>query len=195
MRSIFIKSSRLASRHNKKIIIWRSKEVCKQMMKQRQEIEADILRELKSCESSIRNNGKMVIPHIIVDTSELFIANKTYFEQNGFCFDDSTRVENGAIKHYAIMRPIFNGMMAEAIRMRMQEAQKDFIMCQRHSLQKDFAKSVSEEGSRKKAQVIVDMREISCDNKSYFEGEGYYFVPKHSCDGEDSVFLAWLRRY
>mgnify|MGYP003315834556 CR=1 FL=1 len=168
--------------------------MCKQMT-QRHEIEADIQRELTRCEKSIRNTGKIVIPMIIIDMEKMFIANKIYFEQNGFCFEDSTRVENGAIKHFAIMRPIFNGEMAEAIRMRIQEAQKDFIMCQRSSLQKDFAKSVSEEGGRKKAQVLVDMREISCDNKSYFEGEGYYFAPKLSCDGEESVFFAWLRKY
>lgn len=156
--------------------------MCKQM-NQRQEIEADIKREVECCEASIRENGKMVFPSIIIDLKSLIIANKTYFEENGFCFEDSIRIENGELKYYAIMRPIFNGKMAENIRKRIKEAQKLFVLRQRSDLQREFCE---------KGRVRVNMREVAYDNRAYLEDEGFYFEPVSSLDSDEAQF--WMKK-
>ncbi len=166
--------------------------MCKQMT-QRHEIEADIKREVERCEASIRQDGQIVNPFIVIDLEDLFIANKFYFEENGFCFEDNIRVENGRIRYYAIMRPSFNGKMAEDIRRKMCEAQKEFVMRQRTNLQERFSRSVAENGGANKAQVYVDMRKIVFDNKCYFEGQGYYFEAREDFNDDNSRFSAWMK--
>ena len=167
--------------------------MCKQMMSQRQEIEADIKREVERCEASIRKDGHIVSPSIVIDLENLFIANKFYFEENGFCFEDNTRIENGRIRYYAIMRPSFNGKMAENIRKKMREAQKEFAFHQRVKLQENFNQRVRETGSRSLAQVLVNMSEIVFENKGYFEDEGYYFEPIQFSATDNTSFNAWMK--
>lgn len=167
--------------------------MCMQMMSQRQEIEADIKREVERCEASIRKDGQVVSPLIVLDLENLFIANKFYFEENGFGFEDNIRVENGRMRYYAIMRPSFNGKMAEDIRRKLKEAQMDFVMRQRTELQEAFEQSARAVGKRRDARVYVNMREIIFDNKGYFEDEGYYFEPGDSSSYDDARFDAWMK--
>lgn len=169
--------------------------MCMQMMSQRQEIEADIKREVERCEASIREDGQVVTPFIVIDLENLFIANKIYFEENGFGFEANNRVENGRLRYYAIMRPFFNGKMAEDIRKKLQEAQREFVMQQRKDLCEAFSQSVMELGSKREARVHVNMREIIFDNKGYFEDQGFYFESKPVCNGEDTRFDAWMRSH
>ena len=163
-------------------------------MRQRHEIEADIERELRRCEECIRTTGKMMYPMVVIDLDKIFLANKRYFEENGFFFEESFRLENGVIKYYAIMKPEFPGKMAEIIRKKMKEAQMQFHMRQRTEMHKRFDEAVQQTEVKSDAQIFVNMAELAFENKAYFEDQGYKFLHyKPTSEVTDTTTYAWMK--
>lgn len=157
-----------------------------QMMAQRKEISQDIERVVEFCLSNIRNKGVIDIPSIIIDLETLSIANRRYFEENGFCFEPSTRMENGRVRYYAIMRPIYNGVIANCIREKMIQAQKDYNKRQLQIIENAYKESLKEFGPDL-ARVPIDMRKIILENKIILEEHGFYFQPR------DNEGLCWMK--
>ena len=168
--------------------------MCMQMMEQRREIEADIWRETERCEDCIRTTGKITYPMLVIDLEKLFIANKRYFEDKGFYFEESLRLENGVMKYFALMKPEFPGEMAEKIRKKMKDAQMQFHMHQRTALHKRFDEAVQQTGVKSEAQILVNMAELVFENKAYFEDEGYKFEPYKLAGEADSPTYAWMKK-
>ena len=71
--------------------------MCKEMMGQRNKIESNLEKDLQRVLENIRNNGVLDIPAVLVNMDSLFIANREYFENQGFLYEPLTKIENGKI--------------------------------------------------------------------------------------------------
>lgn len=157
------------------------------MITQRKKIQEDIEVMVKFCLDNIRKKGIIDIPTIMIDLETLSIGNRRYFEENGFCFQPHTIIENGRTKYYAIMRPIYNGTIADSIREKMFQAQKEYKREQLKVILKTYEQKVEDFGADM-ARVSIDMTKIILDNKVSLEEQGFYFEPRNTQG------LCWMKK-
>lgn len=157
------------------------------MILQRKKIQENIDVVVKNCIDNIRNNGVIEIPSIMVDLQELSLGNRGYFEQNGFCFQPHTIIENGRAKYYAAMKPIYNGRIADSIREKMLYSQKEYEKEQLSVILKAYEQSIQDFGIDE-ARVPINMTKITLDNKVALEELGFYFEPRNSKE------MCWMKK-
>lgn len=163
--------------------------MCKAMMGQRNEIEAMIKADLERCVRNIEKNGCSDEPIVKVDLETLFIANRDYFENQGFFFEPEIKVENNRVRYYASLK-LGGESKALAIECwkKIRDAKAHFARNQRKEI---FTLLREAQGS----VISVDMSSLLFENKLYFEEVGFYFEPE-SCiikDGK-SMYLARMKK-
>jgi len=145
--------------------------MCKRMMQQRADIEAVLNKDLERCLEGILKTGRVSIPRVRVDLDELYIANREYFEHEGFIFEAATRIEKNQIKYYAWLRLGGEGTLANQYWKKIKLAEADFVNHQRQKI----SDQLRETGGG--YYYIEDISGFRFENKLYFEERGYFFEP------------------
>ena len=163
--------------------------MCKEMMQQRARVENELKAELERCLEKISNNGESTLPAIKIDLENLFIANREYFERQGFFFEpDSQRIWDNQIKYYAwIKLGGCEGRLAKEFWHKIKEAQKCFDISQRRQI----AKKLGEAGG---VTISVNMKVLTFENKVYFEELGYIFEPDIRRENGKTLCYAKMRK-
>ena len=157
------------------------------MILQRKKIQEDIDVVVEVCVQNIRKKGIIDIPSIMIDLEKLSLGNRRYFEENGFCFQPYTLIENGHTRYYAAMKPIYNGTIANSIRAKMLQAQKEYEKEQLEVILRAYEQSVRDFGTDM-ARVPIDMTKIILDNKFTLEGLGFYF------ESRNQEGMCWMKK-
>lgn len=161
--------------------------MCKEMMGQRNNIEAKLRRELERVTENIRKNGASDMPAVRVDMEELFIANREYFQSQGFFFDFDTRVENDRVKYYAYLKLGGEGALGTTFWKKIREAREYFVKAQRQRIWDHMRDAQG-------CYISVDMNWLLFENKLFFEECGYYFEPDTRIQNGKVVYLARMRK-
>ena len=162
--------------------------MCKRMMQQRVEIEAMLNDNLKQCLENIRQSGHSNLPNVLLDLENVFIANREYFEHQGFCFEPITRGENNQVKYYAWLGLGGEGELGRTFWNRLREAREDFMKEQRKEIC-DHLRAAN--GS----YIIIDINQLLFEHKMFFEERGYCFEPDTIIQNGKMVHLAYMKRY
>lgn len=162
--------------------------MCKEMMGQRSKIEELLKKDLERCLENIRQNGVYDAPTVMVDMDNLFIANREYFERQGFFFDSDTRIENNKVKYYAWLKlGGEGGELGRECWKKIREAREVFMKNQRQKIQ-NLLKSAQG------CHISVDMKELLFENKLFFEERGYYFEPDTRIENGKLMYLARMKK-
>lgn len=162
--------------------------MCKEMMEQRSQMEELVWKDLERCLENIRSNGCYDTPIVLVDMEQTFIANREYFEQQGFFFDPQNRIENGRVRYFSWMKlGSSKGNIGEECWRKIKLANEEFIKNQRQEILNRF-------NSDEEHRILVDMSELCLENKLYFEERGYYFTPDTRIENGKPRYLAWMQK-
>ena len=161
--------------------------MCKEMMGQRHAIEQELKKELERATENIRKKGVYDKPSVRVDLEHLFIANRQYFEQQGFTFEPNIQVENGQVKYYAWIKLGGEGELGKTFWKKIREAREDCIKAQR----KVIYEKLRDSGSGK---IWVDMTKLFFENKLFFEERGYWFEPDSKIQNGEVMCRACMRK-
>lgn len=163
--------------------------MCKVMMGQRAKIEEMLNEDLERCLKIIREKGRCIMPNVRLDLETLFIANREYFERQGFFFDEEHRVENNQVKYYAWLRLGGDeGELAAQYWKKIKEAEKTFVKNQRQAISDRLRDAQG-------CSISVDMNQLLFENKLFFEERGYYFEPDVRIENGKAVCLARMKRH
>ena len=161
--------------------------MCKEMMGQRHAIEQELKKELERATENIRKNGVFDKPSVMVDMEKMFIANRQYFEQQGFIFEPHTKVEKGQVRYYAWLKLGGEGELGKKFWKKIREAKEDCIKAQR----KEIFESLR---NAEDCNISVDMRQLFFENKLFFEERGYCFEPDSKIQNGKVVYLSRMRK-
>lgn len=164
--------------------------MCKEMMEQRVRIENELKAELENCLMIIHNNGECKIPAVMVDLDNLFIANREYFEHQGFFIEPALqKVFGKEFKYFAWIKlgGGGNGNLGKEFWKKIQEAHNFFKNAQR----KAISKKLGETGG---AIISVNMQKLLFENKLYFEEMGYVFQPDIRRVNGKTLYYAWMKK-
>ena len=161
--------------------------MCKEMMGQRNKIKTMLDEALNKCLEKIRANGGYDTPIVIVDMEKLFIANREYFEHQGFFFESHTKIVNNRIKCYAKMKLGGDGELAREFWKKIREAREVFVKNQRKKIC-DYLREAT--GS----YILVDLNDLLFENKMYFEECGFVFEPKTTIEDGEVQYLVCMRK-
>ena len=162
--------------------------MCKEMMGQRANMEEQIHKDLERCMENIRKNGGCDVPIVLVDMERLYIANREYFERQGFFFDSETRIENGKPRYFAWMKlGGAYGELGNECWKKIRMAREEFIKNQRQGIWDRMDKL-------NRHRVLVDMAELCFENKLFFEERGFFFTPDTRVEEGQVHYYAWMQR-
>lgn len=161
--------------------------MCKEMMVQRNKIESDLEKDLERALENIRNNGVWDSPTALVNMERLFIANREYFENQGFYFEPATKIEKGKVFYWAWLKLGGEGKLASKCWDKIREARKEYIKNQR----KEIFKLLRETQG---CPITVDMNWLLFDNKMFFEEVGYYFESETRIENGKTVCFARMKK-
>lgn len=161
--------------------------MCKQMMEQRNQIESDLNKKLERVLENIRKKGVSNVPAVMVNMDKLFIANREYFEKQGFFFKTIPKIENGNIVCYAMLKLQGDGELASRYWSRIREARKVFVKNQRRIIWDMLREAQG-------CPITVDMKCLLFENKTFFEERGYYFEIESRSGEDQSVYLVRMKK-